>query len=96
MDVKVRHSQVAQQNTAVGVRIGAHPPVALRRQFGQFRHETSMLIEQFFCLVAFHPAFKLLEMIRMLGIHQDRYLMRPERALNLQAIDDFRSCPALG
>ena len=29
--VEVRHAQVAQQNAAVGVRVGAHPPVALRR-----------------------------------------------------------------
>ena len=32
---KVGHAQVAQQHAAVGVRIGAHPPVALRRQLGQ-------------------------------------------------------------
>ena len=32
--MEVRHSQVAQQNAAVGVRIGAHPPLALGRQFG--------------------------------------------------------------
>ena len=35
-------------------------------------------------------------MIGMLGIHQERHLVRPERAFDLQAIDDFRSCPALG
>ena len=96
VDVEVRHSQVAQQNAAVGVGIGAHPPVALRRQFGQFRHEPAILIEQFLGLVALHPAFKLLDMIGMLGIHQERHLVRSERAFNLQTIDDFRSRPALG
>ena len=30
VNMEVRHSQVAQQNSAVGVRIGAHTPVALR------------------------------------------------------------------
>ena len=30
VEVKIRHAQIAQQNAAVGVRIGAHPPVALR------------------------------------------------------------------
>ena len=32
----------------------------------------------------------------MLGIHQERHLVRSERAFNLQTIDDFRSRPALG
>ena len=96
VDVEVRHAQVAQQNAAVGVRIGAHPPVALRRQFGQFRHEPAIFIEQFLGLVALHPAFKLLDMIGMLGIHQERHLVRAEGALDLQAVDDFRSRPALG
>ena len=45
--VEVRHAKVAQQNAAVGVRIGAHPPVALRRQFGQFRHEPAFLSNSF-------------------------------------------------
>ena len=54
--VEVRHAQVAQQNAAVGVGIGAHPPVALRRQLGQFRHESAIFIEQLLRLVALHPA----------------------------------------
>jgi len=29
-------------------------------------------------------------MIGMLGIHQERHLVRPERALDLQAVDYFR------
>ena len=94
--VEIRHAQVAQQNAAVGVRIGAHPPVALRRQFGQLRHEPAIFIEQFLGLVALHPAFQLLDMIGMLGIHQDRHLVGSEGALNLQAVDYFRSGPALG
>ncbi len=89
MDVEVRHAQVAQQNAAVGVGIGAHPAVALRRQFGQFRHEPPIFIEQFLGLVAFHPAFKLLDMIGMLGIHQERHLVRSESALDLQAVDEL-------
>ena len=96
VDVEVRHAQVAQQNAAVGVRIGAHPPVALRRQLGQFRQESAVLIEQLLGLVAFHPAFKLLDMLGMSGIHQERHLVRSEGAFNLQAVDDFRSRPALG
>ena len=83
MDLKVRHAQVAQQNAAVGVGIGAHPPLAFGRQFSQFRLETAAFIEEFLGFVAFHPAFKLLEVIGMFRIHYDRYLVRPESALDL-------------
>ena len=96
VSVEVRHAQVAQQKAAVGVGIGAHPPVALRRQLGQFRHEAAISIEQLLRLVALHPAFELLDMIGMLGVHQERHLVRSERALDLQAIDDLRSGPAFG
>ena len=96
MGVEIRHAQVAEENSAVGVRISAHPPVALGRQFGQFRQEPAVVIEQLFRLVAFHPAFQQLDMIGMLGIDQERHLVRTEGALDLQAVDDFRSRPALG
>ena len=96
VNVEVGHAQIAKQKSPVGVRIGPHPPVALGRQFGQFRFETSIFIEQFLGLVALHPALKLRHMIGMLGIHQQRHLVRPEGSLDLQAIDRFWSCPALG
>ena len=35
-------------------------------------------------------------MVGVLGIDQDRHLVRTEGALDLQAVDDFRSRPALG
>ena len=96
VEVEVRHTQVAQQQTAVGVRIGTHAPLAHGRQLGQFRQQTAIRIEEFFRFVTLHPGFQLLHMIRMLGIHQKRHLVRAERALDLQAVDDLRSRPALG
>ena len=60
---EVRHAQFAQQLPAVGVGIGTHPSVALRRQFGQFGQEPAALVEEFFRLVASHPAFELREML---------------------------------
>ena len=96
MKVKIRHPQVAQQYSAVGVRIGAHPSFALRRQIGQFRIETAVLIEEFLGLIAFHPAFQLRDMIGMLCIDQERHLVRSEGALTFQAIDLFRSRPPFG
>jgi len=93
---KIRHAQITQENPAVGMRIGPHPPVALRREFGQFRYQAAIFIEQFLSLVTLHPTFKLRHMIGVPGIHDERHLMRSEGALDLEAIDDFRSRPALG
>jgi hypothetical protein len=42
---KVRHAQVAQQHAAIGVRVGAHAPLALGRQFGQLRDQSALGIE---------------------------------------------------
>ena len=65
-------------------------------RFGQFRNQAAAVIEQFFGLVAFHPGLKLRDMFRMVGVHEQRHLMRAKRALDLQAIDNFGSRPALG
>ena len=96
MEVKIRHKQVVQQHPAVGVRIHAHAPIALRRQVGQFRDQPASVVEQLLGPVAFHPALKLCDMIRMGRIHDQRHLMGPEGALDLEAINDFRSGPTLG
>ena len=55
-----------------------------------------MLIKQFFRLVAFHPAFKLLEVIRMLVIHQERHLVGPEGALDCRPSTTFGPVQPLG
>ena len=66
------------------------------RQFGQFGHEPAALVEEFFRLVASHPALELLEMLgRSRGRDGERHLVGPERALDRQAIDEFRPGPAL-
>ena len=36
---EVGQAQVAEQQAAVGVRVGAHAPLALRGQLGQFGHQ---------------------------------------------------------
>jgi len=60
------------------MRIGAHPAQAHRRERRQLRHQTPIAIEQFFSLVALHPAFEQRHMFRMLRVHEQRHLMRPE------------------
>ena len=96
MIAKVRHLQIAQKNAAVGVRVGAHPTRALRRQLGEFGSQRSVRIEEFFRVVALHPAFEELDMVGMRGVDEQGNLMRPKRAFDLQAIDDLRPGPTLG
>ena len=55
---EIRHAQIAQQHAAVGVGIGAHAPVALGREFGQFRFQAALLIEEFLRPVALQPVFQ--------------------------------------
>jgi hypothetical protein len=96
MGTEVRHVQVAQQDPAVGVRIGAHPPVTQGCQLSQVRQEAAVGVEQFLGLVAPHPALQLAQVSRMASVDQERYLVRPEGAFDLQAVNDLRAGPALG
>ena len=96
MGVEIGHAQVLQEESAVGVRIRPHATITLRSQFGQFREKTSSGIEQLFCVVAFHPAFELPDMIGVFGIDEDRHLMGPEGALDWQTVNDLGPGPALG
>ena len=82
MGVEVRHPQVPQQDAPVGVRVGPHPPVALGRQFSQLGHEPAVLVEQLLGLVALHPGLELFDVVRVLRVHQQRHLVRAERALD--------------
>ena len=95
MIAEIRHSEVAQQHAAVGVRIGAHAARALRRQLGELRFQRPVGVEKFFSFVALHPAFEQLHMIWMLAVDQYRHLVRSEGAFDLQAVDDLRPGPAL-
>ncbi len=52
---EVRQPQILEQQPAVGMRIGAHAPFALRRQCRQFRQQATVAVEQFLGTVAPHP-----------------------------------------
>ena len=82
--MKIGHPQIMQQKPAVGMRIGAHAPVALGGQISQFRQQAAIVIEQLLGLVAFHPGFKLRDMFGMVGVDEQRHLMRAKRALDLE------------
>jgi hypothetical protein len=55
---KIGQLQIFQQQSAVGVRVVAHPAVAFRRQLGQFRFESAVGVEQLLRPVALHPLFE--------------------------------------
>ncbi len=64
----IGHNEIAdhtQENSAVGVRILAHAPVALGRQLSQFRFQASLLIEQFLGPIAPQPVFQTFEVFGM-------------------------------
>ena len=55
---KVRHPQIAEQHAAIGVGIRAHASIASGRQFGQFRFQAALLIEEFLRAIAPQPVFQ--------------------------------------
>ena len=82
---EIRHAQVAQQHSAVGVGIRAHAPFALGRKFGQLRFQAALLVEEFLRPVAPQPVFQQLEVFGMGSRVGERYLVRAECAFDLQA-----------
>jgi hypothetical protein len=96
MVVEVGHSQIVQQRAAIGMRIGAHSPVAGRRKCRQLRHQTAVVIEQFLGFVAAHPVVKERHVGRVCGVHEQGHLVGAKGSLDRQTVDHFGSRPALG
>jgi hypothetical protein len=92
---EVRHSQVAQQQAAIGVRIGAHAPLALRGQGRDVRVESAVGVEQLRRAIAFQPALQDLQMSRVRHVGH-RHLMGAKGAFGRPAVHTLRSGPALG
>ncbi len=91
--MKVRHSEIMQQQAAIGMGVGAHPPIAFRRKLLELRDESAARIEQFLGFIALHPGLEQRHVIEMVRVHEHRHLMRPEGALDLEPVDEFRSGP---
>ena len=84
---EIRHSQVAQQNATVGMRVRTHALLALRSEFGQFRlSQPAVFIKELLRPVALQPIFQHLQVFGMGSRVRERHLVRPERAFNLQSI----------
>src|SRR5580693_7725054 len=78
------------------MRICAHSPVTLRRQLGELRNQGSMLIEELIRAVALHPLLENLDMLRLRRQLIERNLMRAERSLDLDSVDDLGPGPPFG
>ena len=63
---EVRQAQVAQQQTAVGVRVGADAVVALGREFAQLGNQAAVLVEQLFRVVAAQPVVQNLQVLGLI------------------------------
>ena len=88
--------QVLAQQSAVGVRIGAHAAAAPRRERLQLGPEPAVGIEELLGLVAAQPALEQLQVGRILTHLRERHLVRPPRALHLVALDRLRPGPPFG
>ena len=83
------------QDSAVGVRIRAHPAISFWRDRFDLRLQSSAFIEQLVGPVTAHPIF---EQFQMLGIFLDagkRHLMGAEGSFDLHAVNDLRPGPSL-
>jgi hypothetical protein len=87
--------QLAQQQTAVGVGIGAHAPRPARHQRGQLGPQATVLVKQLCGPVAAQPVLQQFQMPRVISRVQG-YLVRPEIALDGFTVDLLRPRPALG
>src|SRR5437588_5829005 len=76
--------------------IHSHTPVCQRSKCCQFRKQLSMVVEEFFGLVALHPTLKNLQVLRLAFKISNRDLMGAEGAFDGQAIDCLWAGPAFG
>ena len=88
--------QFAQEQPAIGMRVGAHATGASRGKVGQLGAELADVIEQLCRSVALHPLFEETHMGLILVHLAHRHLMRAPVVLGALAIDLFRTGPALG
>ena len=92
---EVRHAQIAQQQTAVAVGIGADAGVALRRESRDLGQQVPVLIEQLLRMVAAQPVLQQGQMLLAL-LHGDGHLVGQEVVLDPLAVHHLRAGPALG
>ena len=92
---EIRQPQFAQEQAAIGVRVGAHAAGALRGKVGQLGPEPAVVVEELRRSVALHPLFENAHMGGVLVHLAHRHLVRAPVVFGALAIDFFRARPAL-
>src|SRR5262249_19775082 len=92
----IRHDEVAEEYTPVGVRVSPHAALACGGKCCQCGDEAAVVVEEFLRLIAPHPALEELEMLGMFSGLGALHLMATERPFDRLAIDDLRPGPAFG
>ena len=93
---EIRQPQIAQQQAAIGVRVGAHAAAASRGELGQLGSEPAAVVEELLGPVALHPLFEDAHVRRVLVHLAHRHLVRAPVVLGALAVDLLRAGPALG
>ena len=93
---ELRHAQVAQQQAAVGVRIGAHAPLCPGRQSGELCAQPTGAVEELCGAIAAHPVLELPQVRRVAADLRQRHLVGPERTLDGLSVHRLRPGPAFG
>ena len=91
---EIRHPQVAEELAAVGVGVGAHAPLAARREVQQVRHRHAVGVEELLRAVAAQPLLDLPDVLG--GVRLYGHLVRAPVAFHLQPVHIVRARPALG
>ena len=92
---EVGRAQVAQEKTAVGVRVCAHAVLALGREGRDQLDRRTVLVEELFGLVRAQPLFEQRQVLAFIRAHGDRHLMGAPAAFDCVAVDLLRTGPAL-
>ena len=93
---EVGQAQVAEQQAAVGVRVGAHAAGAPGGEVGQLGLEPPAVVEELRGPVALHPLLEQPHVGRVLVHLAHRHLVRAPVVLGALAVDLLRARPALG
>jgi hypothetical protein len=93
---EVGYPEVAQHGAAVGVGVGAHPPLARGGERRDLGAEPAALVEQLLRAVAAHPLVEHPHVLRAGGHLGHRHLMGAPGPLDRLAVHDLGAGPPLG
>ena len=94
--LEIGHTEVAEEEAAVGVGVGAHAAIAFGGEVGEFGFEFAVVVEEFEWFVALEPLFELCEVSRIGSGVGEGDLVSAEGAFVGNTVDLFGAGPAFG